>query len=334
MHKRIAVLDIAKGIAILIVIFGHCLNSFSTNPALTVSTSMVYTTHSITQFIMPIFFFISGIFAVSAAKKDLKATLSSRFRRLAVPYFTWGFLFAVFKEIGGNAANNPAGIKDFLMSPIMPWSLFWFLYVMLFVYVIFLVTMKILGIKKGQPVLLILSAAAFIFAPYTPYIWILPLLCNFMVFFCIGSYFPEIIKKWSEKMSVLQFLFSAILCVVVFYIFIEFEIVDHRIYTHYYQVVIATAATYFIFSLSWIIENVSEKLFELLDFFGLKTMEIYVSHSFVLGVLRVIFQKIFGYEYLWERVFIMTIITWFVMYFVWKRVPTSNKIYKFMFGIK
>ena len=334
MKNRIAVLDIAKGIAILIVIFGHCLNSFSTNPLLDVPNSMHNTTNTITQFIMPIFFFISGIFAVSAAKKDLKATLSARFTRLAVPYFTWGFLFAVFKQIGGNAANMPAGIKDFLWSPIMPWSLFWFLYVMLFVSVIFFVTMKILGIQKGQPALLFLSAVAFIFQPYVPYIWIFPLLCNFMVFFCIGSYFPEIIKNWSEKMSYAQFGFSAVLCAAVCYIFIASGIVNDLFYTHYYQMLIAASATYFIFALSWVIENTSEKLFELLNFFGLKTMEIYVSHSFVLGVMRVILQKIFGYEYLWERVFFMTAITWLVMYFVWKNVPTSNKIYKFMFGIK
>lgn len=334
MHKRIAVLDMAKGIAILIVIFGHCLNAFATNLTINVPDSMYYTTQSITQFIMPIFFFMSGIFAVSSKKKSLKDTLSVKFMRLAVPYFTFGFLFAIFKEIGGNAANMPAGIKDFLMSPLMPWSFFWFLYVLLFIYIIFAVTIEFLGVKKGQSALLIVSVIAFIFQPYIPYIWIFYLIANFMVFFCIGSYSKEFIKNWYEKMSVAQFLFSAVLCAAVFYIFIAFEIVNDRFYTHYYQMIIAAAATYFIFCLSWIIENVSEKLFELLNFFGVKTMEIYLSHSFVLGVMRVIFQKIFGYEYLWERIFIMTLITWFVMYIFWKRVPTSNKIYKFMFGIR
>ncbi len=334
MRNRIAVLDISKGIAILIVIFGHCLNSFATNPALNVPESMHYTTKIITQFIMPIFFFMSGIFAISSKKKSLKDTLSGKFMRLAVPYFTFGFLFAIFKEIGGNAANMPAGIKDFLWSPIMPWSFFWFLYVLLFIYIIFAVTIEIFGVKKGQPMLLIVSAIAFIFQPYIPYIWIFYLIANFLVFFCIGSYSKEFIKNWYEKMSFAQFVFSAILCAAVIYIFIHFGIVDDEFYTHYYQFIMAAAATYFIFSLSWLIENVSEKLFELFDFFGVKTMEIYLSHSFFLGVMRVILQKIFGYEYLWERIFIMTLITWLIMYFFWKRIPTSNKIYKFMFGIK
>lgn len=333
MKKRIAVLDIAKGIAILIVIFGHCQNSFSTNLAISAPVSMHYSTESVTQFIMPIFFFISGIFAVSAAKKDFKTTLFARVTRLAVPYFTWGFLFAVFKEIGGSAANNPAGIKDFLTSPLHPWSLFWFLYVMLFVSLIFFTATHLLGVKHGQIVLTIVSAAAFLVEPYVPKVWIFWLLCNFTIFFCIGSYLPEIIKKWSANMSFAQFLFSAAICVPIFYIFIAFGIVDDEIYTHYYQMIMASAATYFIFSLSWVIENVSERLFELLNFFGQKTMEIYVSHSFVLGVLRVILRKIFGYEYLWEQVFIMTAITWAVMYFVWRRIPTSNRLYKFMFGL-
>jgi fucose 4-O-acetylase-like acetyltransferase len=254
--------------------------------------------------------------------------------RLAVPYFTFGFLFAIFKEIGGNAANMPAGIKDFLMSPLMPWSFFWFLYVLLFIYIIFAVTIEFLGVKKGQPFLLIVSAAAFIIQPYIPLVWIFYLIANFLVFFCIGSYSKEFIKNWYEKMSFAQFLFSAILCAIVFYIFVHFGIVDDLFYTHYYQFLMAAAATYFIFSLSWVVENVSTKLFELFDFFGVKTMEIYLSHSFVLGVMRVILQKIFGYEYLWERVFIMTVITWLIMYAFWKRVPTSNKIYKFMFGIR
>lgn len=333
MKKRIAVLDIAKGIAILIVIFGHCQNSFSTNLAINAPISMHYSTQSVTQFIMPIFFFISGIFAVSAAKKDLRTTLTGRFLRLAVPYFTWGFLFAVFKEIGGSAANMPAGIRDFLMSPIKPWSFFWFLYVMLFVYVIFLVTAHVLGVKRGQFVLTVVSAVAFLVEPFVPHVWIFWLLCNFMIFFCIGSYFPELLKSWSANMSLAQFIFSAVICAAAFYVFIASGIVDDLFYTHYYQVVIAAAATYFIFSLSWVVEKVSDNLFELFNFFGVKTMEIYVSHSFVLGVLRVILHKIFGYEYLWGQVVFMAVTTWIVMYFFWKRIPTSNKLYKFMFGI-
>lgn len=59
MNKRIEYIDNARGIAMLLVILGHC------------TQGVEYTlNHFICSFHMPLFFFLSGIFAKSA--KDIK----------------------------------------------------------------------------------------------------------------------------------------------------------------------------------------------------------------------------------------------------------------------
>ena len=60
--KRIEYIDYARGIAMLLVILGHCFQSVE------------YTlNHFILSFHMPLFFFLSGIFAKSA--KDMKSVM-------------------------------------------------------------------------------------------------------------------------------------------------------------------------------------------------------------------------------------------------------------------
>ncbi|MCB0807227.1 MAG: acyltransferase family protein [Bacteroidales bacterium] len=76
--KKIEWIDIAKGIGILLVVYGHC------QPPLVVN-KFIYAFH------MPLFFFISG-YLFSRRKKEFKPFLNGKIKRLLVPYFVFSIL--------------------------------------------------------------------------------------------------------------------------------------------------------------------------------------------------------------------------------------------------
>lgn len=83
MKMRDQLLDALRGIAILIVIFGHALQSANgRSPA-----NVVF--NVITSFWMPLFFLISGYASGFSSGKDFKAGALSLFKRLVVPYLIW-----------------------------------------------------------------------------------------------------------------------------------------------------------------------------------------------------------------------------------------------------
>lgn len=95
--QRLDYIDIAKGIGILCVIWGHIVtNNFS--------GSFIYAFH------MPLFFFLSGMFFNGAKYTSFFDFIKKRGRRLLVPYViysvvTWA-IWAVFNRLTGNNTVN------------------------------------------------------------------------------------------------------------------------------------------------------------------------------------------------------------------------------------
>ena len=77
--KRIAYIDVAKGIGILLMILGHTMTSGW-------GKDVIYSFH------MPLFFIIGGYLY---KEKSVSLSLKNHFRRLVIPYV---FAFRIFKN--------------------------------------------------------------------------------------------------------------------------------------------------------------------------------------------------------------------------------------------
>ena len=83
--NRIAYFDILKGIAIFLVVLGHCLQIFTPNWQENKIALSIYMFH------MPLFIFISGYFFYPSVKKiPLKEFIVKKFIRLYLPSLFWG----------------------------------------------------------------------------------------------------------------------------------------------------------------------------------------------------------------------------------------------------
>jgi len=115
---RVQLIDIAKGISILLVVAGHT-DAVRSTPELN---------RILGTFRLPFFFFLSGIFFNST--RDIKTTLFGKSDALLKPYFST-FLFVVAIQAMLDYSLLPGMIKGILYAtgPMLPWrwAPLWFL---------------------------------------------------------------------------------------------------------------------------------------------------------------------------------------------------------------
>lgn len=134
---RFDVIDSAKGVGIILVVFGHAwrgaqgaglipqhatalgrqIDLFGTIDA------MIYAFH------MPLFFFLSGLLFLETLQKYQTSTLvRGRLTRLLWPMALWTWLFFGVKLLAGDGANAPVAAADFPLVPLPPYEHLWFLW--------------------------------------------------------------------------------------------------------------------------------------------------------------------------------------------------------------
>lgn len=159
--KQVEYIDVAKGIGIILVVYGHLLSS-AYHAGLKIperffglSDSIVYSFH------MPLFFFLSGLFVESSfQKRDPKQYLLDKFIRTAYPYLVWSVLQVSVEVIFSNQTQKGAGLADLFAVPFRPWGQFWFMYALFLMNITYTIISR-LG-KFAAPTLFVISFALFI----------------------------------------------------------------------------------------------------------------------------------------------------------------------------
>ena len=114
-ESRSALLDIAKGIGILLVVFGHQIDYFHLDfPS---AYPFIYLFH------VPLFFFLSGVFFKDSDK--VWPFIKKKFVRLYIPYLLANIFFFAIEMIRarhiGEAYDGTLRWKDLLLAVIGMW---------------------------------------------------------------------------------------------------------------------------------------------------------------------------------------------------------------------
>ncbi len=205
--KRLRSLDIAKGIAIILVVIGHAIPDASarqgiSSPALEILFSVIYSFH------MPLFFLISGYFVDTlSAAVSRKQLIWKKFQRLMIPYLFVGLAYAPCKIILSQYANDPFQAANLwkMLIGVNPDGELWFLYS-----------------------LFVISAFAYIFRAKVGIKWMIgscmmgggvaSLIHNipgnvffFQFFFFLGLYIRQQNPEWIDRISTRTFLICIVL---------------------------------------------------------------------------------------------------------------------------
>lgn len=314
-NNRILWVDNLKGVLILLVILGHCIQSLDEDFDNNLLFRIIYSFH------MPLFMFLSGF--VSYKKKYSGNSIVNRFIRLLVPFFLWGLIGMIV-------------FNDFSFEWICePDRALWFLYTLFFISCIFILSSKFsnrFNISEELSlliILLVLYGLNMFFRPRFGFV----LVVRYMPFYCMGALCKKNWEHLSRYISRYQLLIwicfgalalfwgrdSAPTCIAT----------NNKILTFCYQMLTGTAGSLAFISLF----NHFNMNFTILNRLGLMTLGIYAIHQLVIYSLVMCNAHLLGEsENIGVRILAIFALTIIITLLIYKILSYGNTISKLLLG--
>lgn len=340
---RIKWIDSAKGIGILLVVFGH--NSLPP-----------YIMSHIFSFHMPFFFLISG-FLLTQKKTSFKELIIKKGKSLLIPYFSFALLTYLFWLIIGSKIDPDDGAVDKLIpffgifygNGIDPWLMFnaplWFLPCLFIVEVIYFFLKKFSTNDKTLFLyLVIMSVIGYLDSILMPFRlpWSIDVSLTAVVFFGIGNLlkkhnlFLDVLIPYKSKVILIFFL-CLILNILITFINGSVDMNNIKLNNYFYFYIGALSGIIPYLVLSYKVQNL-----KFLDFLGRNTLIIMCLHILALKITKGIFVLGFNIpleatrnSFVWSSIWtigalilllpVIYIINNFFPFLIGKKFKISNK---------
>jgi fucose 4-O-acetylase-like acetyltransferase len=299
---RIDWVDYAKGLGIVLVVIGHSLRGELTSA----KGSELWLAHQIDAWIyafhMPLFFFLSGLFARSLLTKNPQALFRSRWAILIHPYLLWSLVIHGTRSIAGLSDRPwPEFLVNFWKISYEPIGIFWFLYVLCLISILYYFLLSNPWIKTlNKNWVLGISAIA----SYAAYIALgdaiaweaLRRTLAFFPYFCLGSLCQEIpsilsvlMTARSRRRQITLVGFAAITLGTLSHLWRP-ELGDPHL-------ILASFGILGIVALAQ--EMATTKQWGLVQQLGRRSLQIYVLHTLVASLAVKVFQRILPVDSFW-----------------------------------
>lgn len=311
MKERLKYVDIARGIAIVLVVMGHCDN---------------FKSWSIEKFaalfFMQVFVFISGIFYKKNINslKDLIIVVKEKCMPIYKYYLKFELLFFLLTNIfikigfynlsieyGGKYISEISSFNEIIIRIIKIVLLmgrepfcgaFWFLVTLIFIIITYsfitYISKKVFG-KKSSIGINIMIILCFIIGCIMKYTYSIPRLSptfTLILFFHIGKLYGNNIEKIKFDKLTLFFVSLVILNIMYFYGSINMN--SNSFTDPIYLLICSLAGIYVVMFISKIIENKTKTTSLVLSYIGQNTLPIVALH-FISFKTVMLFQMIFGF---------------------------------------
>jgi fucose 4-O-acetylase-like acetyltransferase len=141
---RSKIADIVKGVAIILVVYGHTAQGMIhrgwwTGPGATFSDTLIYSFH------MPAFFFVAGLFVMgSLAKRGAMHFTVDKLKTILYPYLVFGLLSAALEPLIGRFKMGTAEFHwNSFTKALVDGDAGWFLFVLFFCMMLALLTSRV-----------------------------------------------------------------------------------------------------------------------------------------------------------------------------------------------
>lgn len=286
--ERIEWIDVAKGIAIILVVIGHVTSSYHAAGLYQSSLVLNFSNRLIYCFHMAAFMFISGFLFKNKhqKKRQIKGILLS----YGIPYIVFSCVWWAFKMALSQYVNTELSIQDLIMIPICPISFMWFIYALMIMEIgqVIIGDMtrkkKCLQMTIGLLLYYIHPLVSEMQIPGTDYRFsdfvlsdIMAFYCFFSVGVCFGKEFVSLIQKHKQKIIIgggIALLLSNIL-----------------IYLYGVSCAAAIKMLLAFCGVGFLIAVCIEKRNRVLSFIGKRTLPVYVLHGLCIAAIRVALGK-------------------------------------------
>ncbi len=289
--KRITWADYAKGIAIFTVVLWHVVGGVVNGgipvPAGLNSWALHWDIY-IHRF-MPIFFVLSGAFAVKSANKPVRVSLDVRLRKIVYPYFLWSLITLVVGTILVRYTNHGVTLADAPQMFYAPIMHYWFLYALFFISLAYLVFDRF---NIGRWWFLVFTTVLYIFGEAINLVdrsYILGQIAFFAIYYALGVAFSPLIIRRLVSLSTQTLAATAIITTVVS---LPFFFVGESLL--WLRLLPATTAMIAGTALSVLLARANTLGF--LKVWGRYSLEIYLAHVLALAATRIALSTFLGVQ--------------------------------------
>jgi fucose 4-O-acetylase-like acetyltransferase len=138
--ERLDWVDTARGIGIILVVYGHALRGHVTAGAFDPAWHADAQDAVIYSFHMPLFFFLAGLFVRRSLSKGAGVFLREKAMSLVYPYFLWSIVSVALAVLAAGAVNSPKSFDAIMTLGTTPVYQYWFLYALAICQVVALIT--------------------------------------------------------------------------------------------------------------------------------------------------------------------------------------------------
>ncbi|WP_309262425.1 acyltransferase family protein [Lysobacter arvi] len=185
--------DIAKGIGIMLVVYGHVARGVmsaklgSESEVLRIADDVIYSFH------MPLFFFLSGLFFQSSfVARGRLGMVENKVQTILYPYVVWSLLQGGVEVLLSKYTNGGATLSELATLAWQPRAQLWFLYVLFLVFALAVLLYPRRRFGTGACILIaLIGAIAFVWSDLIPDVWVLVRLSTSFVFFSVGVLFSK-----------------------------------------------------------------------------------------------------------------------------------------------
>ncbi len=289
--KRYVWVDYAKGLSIIMVVYRHTYTGMSAL-GLNINPYIKMVSYSISNFRMPMFFLLSGIFITrSLNSKGTIKLIQSKLNTILYPYLIWATIQVSLQILLGKYTTTPRTIKDYLFILYEPHMLdqFWYLYTLFNVTVIYILTKS--KLHFSQIIQFLFGLILFFFSQSTKSTLINDTF-NYYLYFIIGVSISSFFL--SEEFYLLKT--SPILFIILVPIFLftqGYWLNNRQILTENSLLfaLIALIGCVVMFNISFLMERF--KIAKWLRVIGNHSLFIYIMHLMAEGMTRIILFHVF-----------------------------------------
>jgi fucose 4-O-acetylase-like acetyltransferase len=190
--ERLNWVDTARGIGIILVVYGHALRGHVTAGAFDPAWHADMQDAVIYSFHMPLFFFLAGLFVRRSLSKGAGIFLREKAVTLVYPYFLWSVVSVALAMLAAGAVNSPKNADAMLTLWQTPVFQYWFLYALALCQLVALLSRadwRITGVLCG------VSAAGFATGGFG----MLTIAISFYVYFGAGMLFAPYLPALQQR---------------------------------------------------------------------------------------------------------------------------------------
>lgn len=278
--NRINSLDISRGLAIILVVYGHMARGvmearLNSGPILSYIDFVIYSFH------MPLFFAISGYLSLSGIKRNMKDFSSRVLAEIVYPYFLWSLLMGLTQIALGGKINDGIDLGRLLEIPWHPIGPFWFLYALLLI--------KIAEYIVGPRFFIIICIPAYMVASilFDPETNVLTEALYFSLFFGIGIFAHQ-----SNLLSAITRP-SPLVGALLFLAWIASSIASLRFGVSHWSIWCFPLTMVALVTAMSSVSYLTGSMADLLQYFGRNSMSIYLLHIFFTAGTRTFLLDVF-----------------------------------------